>query len=449
MIELVAIFLQFFIFLIIFSFPFNPKKLNEILKNSENSFNYIDCQAVNIIIFTSILLVLSFFNINLKNIFYVLLLLSLVMLFKRNKEYILLFNKENILKFIFFSTITIAIFISTSYVPRLEWDGFHWIQKAILFFNNKEIQNLKYVGMPEYPHLGGYIWAFFWKNSLLQHEYLGRLFYIYFYIISIFTIFNSLKIESKKITYILIFSLIIITYDRYLFGGYQEYLIFSTLLISSRFISTVKFKNNIEHNKIILILFFMSILIWFKDEGIFYFLIFGSLLIIMQKCEIKFKLLYLFGIIFLILSQHYLQKNVIGIYGFSTEFLSQTVINQILDIKTLIYKTALITKHMLISFLKYPLWIIIILSLIFLKSFKGNYLKYLFYALILNFIFIYAIYINDPSPIKKASTDETGLLYEFVLSVTLDRVIFQTSGFYILLFLSILNNTKLMSKKNN
>jgi len=40
-------------------------------------------------------------------------------------------------------------------------------------------------------------------------------------------------------------------------------------------------------------------------------------------------------------------------------------------------------------------------------------------------------------------------LYEFVLSVTLDRVIFQTSGFYILLFLSILNNTSLVGKKNN
>ena len=449
MIELVAIILQFFIFLIIFSFPFNPKNLNKILKNSENSFNYIDCQAVNIIILAGILLVLSFFNINLKNIFYVLLLLSLVMLIKRNKEYLLLFNRENFFKFIFFSTITMAIFISTSYVPRLEWDGFHWIQKAILFFNNTEIQNLKHVGMPEYPHLGAYIWAFFWKNSLLQHEYLGRLFYIYFYIISLFTIFNSIKLESKKIIYILTFSLIIITYDRYLFGGYQEYLIFSTLLVASRFISTIKFKNNIEHNKIILILFFMSILMWFKDEGIFYFLIFGSLLIIMQKCEIKFKLLYLFGIIFLIFAQHYLQKNVIGIYGFSTEFLSQKVINQILDIKIIIYKTALITKHMLIAFLKYPLWIIIILSLIFLKSFKVDYLRYLFYALILNFLFLYAIYINDPSPITKVSTDGTELLYEFVLSVTLDRVIFQTSGFYILLFLSILNSTTLISKKNN
>ena len=94
----------------------------------------------------------------------------------------------------------------------------------------------------------------------------------------------------------------------------------------------------------------MSILMWFKDEGIFYFLIFGSLLIIMQKCEIKFKLLYLFGIIFLIFAQHYLQKNVIGIYGFSTEFLSQKVINQILDIKIIIYKTALITNICLLLF---------------------------------------------------------------------------------------------------
>ena len=87
----------------------------------------------------------------------------------------------------------------------------------------------------------------------------------------------------------------------------------------------------------------------------------------------------------------------------------------------------------MISFIKYPLWIIIIVSFLFINIFQKNSLiKYFFYALILNFIFIYAVYLNDPSPISNPSANE--LLYEFVLKVTIDRVMFQTSGFYILIF---------------
>ena len=446
MIELIAIFSQFLIFAIIFSFPLNPGNLNKLIGNSGSSFNYIDCHVINIIIFANILLIISFFNFNLTNVFLTFLIISIIFVIKRNKEYFLILNKKNSFKFIFFFIFTIAIFISTSYAPRLEWDGFHWITKALVFFNNNDIQNLKYSGMPEYPHLGGYIWAFFWKNSLLQYEYFGRLFYVYFYVISIFSILNAVKLKSQNIIFITIFSLILITYDRYLFGGYQEYLIFSTLLVASRFIASINFDKKIEHNKLLLILFIISTLMWFKDEGIFYFLIFGSLLIFMQHCKLNIKFYYLIGILFLIFIQHYLQKNIIGIYGFSTEFFSEKVINQILNFKILAYKTMLISKHIVISFIKYPLWIIIITSFLFINIFQKNSLiKYFFYALILNYVFIYAVYLNDPSPISNPSENE--LLYEFVLKVTIDRVIFQTSGFYILIFLLLLNKINKVDSK--
>ena len=65
MIELIAIFLQIFVFLIILSFPFNPKSLNKLFSTKLDSFNYIDCHAINIIIFINILLVTSFFKIQL------------------------------------------------------------------------------------------------------------------------------------------------------------------------------------------------------------------------------------------------------------------------------------------------------------------------------------------------------------------------------------------------
>ena len=243
MIELTAIFIQFFLFLIICSFPFNPKNLNKLIRSPESSFNYIDCHAINIIVLINILLITSFFNIQLRYTFLTLLLFSSIFLVLRRKEVLLLINRKNITKFIFFFIVTISIFISTAQSLKLEWDGFHWITKALVFFNDTEIQNLKYSEMFQYPHLGGYIWAFFWKNSLLELEYFGRLFYIYFYLISIFTVFNIAKFKSDKLIFILIFSLIFLTYDPYLFGGYQEYLIFSTLIIAARFISTINFTN--------------------------------------------------------------------------------------------------------------------------------------------------------------------------------------------------------------
>ena len=152
----------------------------------------------------------------------------------------------------------------------------------------------------------------------------------------------------------------------------------------------------------------------------------------------------------MIFVQHYLQENIIGIYGFSTEFLSEKLINQFLDFKIMIYKVFLITKHLFIAIIKYPIWIVISISLIFTQIFndkKNNYLKYFLYALIINVLFVYAIYINDPSPINNASSNGSELLYEFVLNVTLDRVIFQTSGFYILIFILLLNKIIKINKK--
>jgi len=433
MIELVGVFLQFCVFLIIFSFPLNPRSLNKLIKPNGNTLNYIDCHAVNIFIFINILLIASFFNIHLSYLFLFFFSISIICLIIRRKEYFSIINRKNFTKFIFFFIITISIFISVSYNTKLVWDGFHWITKALVFFNNEPIQNLKYSDMEMYPHLGGYIWAFFWKNSLLEYEYFGRLFYAYIHIISIFTIFNIAKFRSENLIYLLIFSMVILTYDPFLLGGYQEYLIFSTLLIASRFITTVNFNKNAEYNRIFLILFIMSSMLWFKDEGLFYFLIFGSLLIFLQKSTLKGKLITIFIILFTIYTQYYLQKNIIGVFAFHAEFLSQEFFAQISDFRFMLLKIFTITKHFIIAFIKYPLWIMVLFSLLFVKIFSKKEslnLKYFFYAFILNILLVYAIYVHDI------------LEVEYILSVTIDRVLFQTSGFYASVFILILNKNK-------
>ena len=434
MIELISILAQFIIFLVIFSFPFNPKNLNKILKLSNNPLNYIDCHALNIIFILNALLIMSFFSIDLRVIFTILFLISLTLIIYRLKEIQSLISTKNILEFIFFAIIIISIFISTAEMLKIEWDGHHWITKALVFFHNKNIHHLQESNMPEYPHLGGYVWAFFWKNSILELEYFGRYFYIYFYIVSIFTIFNVLNFKSEKLSYILIFALIFLSYDPYLFSGYQDYLIFSTLAISARFIALIDFDKIIDYKKIIIILLTMHLLMWFKDEGLFYFLIFGTLLIFLSKSSIRTKFLLFVLILSIGYLQSLLQKKIIGIYGFNTEIISKKIIDQLLNIKLLILKTIAISKHIVIAFLKYPLWILIILSFLFVNNFNkenSSLIKYFFYAFILNIFLIYAVYLHDPNQ------------YEFVLSVTLDRLMFQTSGFYILVFILLLNKSKL------
>ena len=434
MIELSAIFFQFVIFLVICSFPFNPKNLNKLFQTNKASFNYIDCHAINIIILINILLVTSFFNIQLNYTFSTLFFISTIFLIIRRNEFLLLINKKDITKFIFFFVVTISIFISTAQSLKLEWDGLHWITKALVFFNNTEIQNLKHSEMFQYPHLGGYIWAFFWKNSILQLEYFGRLFYIYFYLISIFTVFNISKFKSDKLIFILIFSLIFLTYDPYLFAGYQEYLIFSTLVISARFISAINFIQKIDYKKIFLILLIMSLLMWFKNEGIFYFLIFGTLLIIFINSSITSKLMLFILILSIIYLQRFLQENIIEIYGINPQYFNDQIIDHLLNFKLLILNTIAVTKHIFIASVKYPLWILIFFSFFFSDIFKDkkkSFIKYFLFAFLLNILFIYSIYLYTP------------ISSEHILSVTLDRIMFQTSGFYIPMLIFLLNKTKL------
>ena len=57
-------------------------------------------------------------------------------------------------------------------------------------------------------------------------------------------------------------------------------------------------------------------------------------------------------------------------------------------------------------------------------------IKYFFYALVLNILLIYSVYLHDTNPDP------------IVLSVTLDRVMFQTSGFYFLIFILMLNKNE-------
>jgi len=80
MTEALSIFLQLLIFLVLFSFPFTPKFLNNSL-NLKKTVNIIDAHTINIIFFLYVSLILSFTNIALETFFKGYLLLSIFFYF--------------------------------------------------------------------------------------------------------------------------------------------------------------------------------------------------------------------------------------------------------------------------------------------------------------------------------------------------------------------------------
>ena len=137
-------------------------------------------------------------------------------------------------------------------------------------------------------------------------------------------------------------------------------------------------------------------------------------------------------IISLILIQYFLQKYFINTVG-SSEL--NYLIN-FTDINLSITKFFKILLNMIIVFIKHPLWIIIFLTIftqIFLIKKIDQNVRYFLICLFFNFITILGIYMG----IKDI---------DFTLRVTLDRVLFQTSGFYLVLLLSFLNFKKIYQK---
>ena len=169
MTEILNILLQFFIFILIFSFPFCIYKKKIILL--PNSFlvegSYLK-MGLNILIHLCGLLFISFLKIEINFYFYLIIVLSLIsnFIFIISKDEFE-FTLDKIIVFIFFILISVGFFLKIAIDLKLEWDGLnHWFPKTLNFFEGVDIDNLKNLGFSEYPHLGPFVWAFFWKNSL-------------------------------------------------------------------------------------------------------------------------------------------------------------------------------------------------------------------------------------------------------------------------------------------
>jgi len=295
MIELISI---FFSFLILFSFSLFPLKIN--IRNDTNFSNYksvYDILLLNLFINIFIILLISFTNFSYSNYFLLIISASIIFNlynFLKIKKYFN-FLKDNI--FIFFVLLNFIIAIYLIANPILAWDGLeNWYFKAQNFFYNYNFFDLKGLkgNNNYYPHLGTLIWGFFWKNSLLEYEYLGRLFFIYIFLLSIFSICDLIN-KSFQFKIIILSLITLLCFDDFLFRGYQEILLFSFFIfISKNFYYYVADKKTVN---LFICFICLNLIPWIKHEGFLFVLVFTfSIFFIFKYLPKKFEIfLFIFN----------------------------------------------------------------------------------------------------------------------------------------------------------
>ena len=422
MIEILNSTYIFFLFVFLTYFPINV--YNQ--KISKKSFNI---KSLNLLINLNILLILSLLPYNILNHkILIILIIIITLIFSYKGQTKNFFDKnlfiENFLLLIIFTILSSNI-LNNLY---LEWDAqkFYFIKSSI-FFQGGVFSDLKTFEFNHFhPHFGQYIWAFFSKIGFLENEVFGRLFYLLIYCFSL--LYLSTKTTFKNYAYLGIFVfLILLTFEYKFFSGLQEIIIFSLLTIASINLYNI-YKKQSSLIDLLQCILIANILIWTKAEGFVYSIII-LILILFSSINYKQKFLTTISILAFIISKYL-------IYYF-TEFNldprpDSYSFNYILNLDFMIILSKL---KIIILFLIYYLSTnevmilnLITLALFYYINYKNlNTLKFIYIFLLLNFLFILVAYIF------------INLNTEYSVRTTMDRIVFSTSGFYLISVIHFLN----------
>ncbi len=401
--------------------------------NQNKKTNPIYHLEIGIIVNIFLLLILSF--VLKKNdflIFYIMSSVFLLNLFfclknfyeniKNRREIKYYFNPELI--FLFFLVFVLSVYLSNNL--KIGWDAQnYWLVKKLVFTNGGDIFDLKNTPRDDYPYLGSFLWFFYSKISILGHEYFGRIFYIYLFLISILSICKIINTNFLEYFFISL-SIIFLIFKIELFNGYQEIINFSLIVIlMSTFYKTHNSskKNFIIDRKFLLIFANISILFWVKSEGTVLVLIFLLSLFLLKECSHRYKILIMLSFISLLVGKYYIfsafnlsheiQK---GNYEYFKieNFFDYINFNRIL----------LVLKYFIFScfeILIFPLSIIFLFILTIFDK-KNKFYNFLFYSFIFSIGFVFLAFLLSSFPL------------EWVLKNALNRITFQISGFFIILF---------------
>ena len=436
MIEFLQILLTFILFSLIITVPVNI--FNSKIFISKKYFS-LDVASFNLILNCNILLLISFLPLSLSlfNFFFIFIYSAIFIYIYFIKNFRFNLIKNFIQSISIFLIIFLIISTNVAGELNLGWDAkyFYYI-KALFFIENQSFGDLnKFASNSFHPHLGSYFWAFFWNLMPLKLEYFGRLFFVFLFCFSIFYIcHHNLKDKFFENTIFILLILITYTYDR--FSGLQEILIFSFLIIISKYFYLLKNSNNAYY--VFFIILSCNLIIWLKSEGIVYSAILILLLNfssqISKKIKIYSNLFYISIVVFKLIIYQYFDFTWGQITIYQTDFSYADIHPWHLDYifnsnLTIIFHKL---KFIIPFFFYYSIinvcfvvGFIILLALNFQKKID-NYTKIVNYYFVINIIFIICIYLFADREIEN------------LVRTTMERVIFTLSGFYVFLIVSFI-----------
>ena len=416
MIEIIKIILQIVFISVIFIYSFTEiKKYNFI-----NNLHFFEKMSINVILFLNLCLIFSLFNLNDILLITILFLVSIFVFTQKINKY-LIGNFKFHLLFVLFFLIIFLISIDISYSLNLGWDAkYFWFLKTLNFYHNQDFENLKNIPAFDYPHLGSYVWSFFWKYPFNSFEYNGRIFYAFIYCLSIFMFFSSLNINNF-IKILLILSTFLITYEYEYFSGLQEILIFSLILISAKL--SINFsEERKKNNRLFLLLSLLAvsnIIFWIKLEGFILMSIMIFCLLFCFKTDKNEKIISLFGLVGIALFKVVFLANFkteLSSFQFESTFTNMKISNLIEDINIILY-------YIFIYISQVPLFIVSFIALVlalFINKLSTNIKKFVILYGILNILFIFVAFLFTMEDVDWQS------------KVGMKRVLFESSGFYLI-----------------
>ena len=431
MIETLSIFF-FIIFLTLFFFIPFIKKVT--FSNSKITLDEYDLRSLNLIILINLFLFLYLLNFTVGqiiNIFYSLIFIFVIYFLTNFKK--LYFQKNIIYYLLFYSIILFILSVDLASNLNLYWDAQKiWLPKASVILNNGLISDLKNTAYSHYSFLGSLIWSFFWKISSFENEYFGRIFFLAIYCYSLFSITSLLNL-NENLRAISFFLLILITYDYWHFRGTQEILIFSLLLILSKYLlNLIVYEKNTNFNLLIIFLS-LNLIIWTKNEGIILAIILYIILFFFMRQSLKKKFV-IFLILFLMVITRFFIFKINGLdLNLSQDFDFENIIK--IYFNNLSFNNFfIITKYILFSFVKFP-HILMSLFFAFILLFNKQLfkkLKFLYLYLFLTIFLIFAIYLSSPYDMEfMVSTGSLRLIMEFSSPYLLFTLIFFKEKFKI------------------
>ena len=425
MIEIFSIFSQL---LLITIFCYVPTNICLFFKNNSN-LDILNRLEIGIVLNLFILLILSFILRNGSNtIYYLLIIIFLNNLIFLSKDIFQKYKNQSFkINFIFLFFIFLFLIFSIDLANNLKigWDAQnYWLIKKLVFTNGGDFFDLKNTPRDDYPYLGSFVWHIYSKFSLLGHEYFGRLFYLYLFLLSIFSVASIIKIKTfEKV--MLIFVLIFLIYKIELFNGYQEILNFSLLILLTK-VFYVIFSENILikkfDNRFIYLFILINSIIWIKSESTVLIIIFLLSIFLMSQINLKIKILMTLFFLILLLNKYYIfdfvglsheiQKGNYEYFKMSNFFDFINFPRAILTLKYIIFYS--------LDHLIFPITMVCLLIMI--KYDKKNIFILPFSLMfILGFGFFMAAFLLTSFPL------------EWVLWVSMNRIIFETSGLYVIL----------------